>query len=656
MSAVSPALAPLSLTEALAESFAISPETWVSHRSQYKDPKWDFRQPGKVRSDSVPGARMVIDWHMYSMPVESRKFSKGVRVIGHLGAYIPEGMVLELQALAYLSLKMKPDVFGSRGKQSSKPNTVIPSIRSVICLLADIYASYEKMVEGHLGPPLICSICDISLEDLMEAMAASSRTDGAKLSNYLARLANPVMARFLPRPLEWNKHDLKELDFKKPPKREDYSPVLHDELFRLVSDTACADVKGFLELLHIEPSDKHEGPKKPTFSQQAGPMLWEHYVEIRHIDRETRQRTGKRTDNASHAERRQLERWFGVTPEVFQLYLSRVQRAAFTLIGLYTGGRYSDLTSFRGDCVAERYGMPVLLGTEVKRRPIDAPEDEDIWPAIPIMLDAIRCLQEISRVTFNPYLVSATYTVGVDEEPYPLSYTGFINAMNLYVEELDVSGRWERWRISANSLRHTLAYNLGRLGVNPVYISVQLKHLDDASRLYPADVTLGYGDQGQLAMLRAMGAEKASLEVVKEIFSSHARIAGGGKEAHLARRKAFFAGMEARGYTEEQILEMLARSGMPFVSVGGGFCGGKRAIPRKDGTLELPPCLGQLQCNPADCHQAIITERHIPHWQGIHFHNSKRVDDPRMAHAKAHFQAAADKALKVLDDLGAAPV
>lgn len=644
------ALAPLSVLEVLKEGFTIDPDARVSENSRYKDPFWDFREPGKHRSDSVPQSRLVFPWEYYATPLSQRHLKKSKRVPGHLLAYVPPSIVEELKVLAFFSLKLDPSTFSSRGKQQSKPNTVSMSIRAVVSLLSDIFASYEVLLEGHAEPLIEC-IADITLEDLREAASRSSRSDGDRLANYLRRLTHPIVGKHLRRRPEWNKHDVATLDFKTSSKRADYSPVMRDELFRLISDTACADIKGFLALLDMEPVDKHLASKKPTFTHSAGVALWELYVEIRRIDREHSHVTGRRTDNPSQRERDQMERWFGVTPDAFQPYISRVQRASFMVIGLYTGGRYTDLTSFADGCLTETYGMPMLLGTEVKRRGLEAPEDEDIWPAIPIMLDAVRCLKEISRVTFNPYLVAATYTVAVDEEPKPLSYGGFVGAMNIYLKEIDEGGRWKGVRITANYLRHTLAFNLGRLGVNPVYISIQLKHLDDAFRVLPPDVTLGYGDSGRLALLKAAGTERAALDATKELFSVNAPVAGGGAEEFRKRRKAFFEGEAAAGRSEEETMKRLAKLGLPFVSVGGGYCGGKRPIVNKDGSQKLPPCLGQLQCNPHHCHQAVVTQSHAHHWRTIYRQNKELAASPSMAHAKEHLEAAAREAAEVLDDL-----
>lgn len=649
-------LAKLTFTEVMKKGFTISPEARVSIHSKFADDTWDFRDEDKKRSAAVERSRQALDWWLYKTPVEDRTFPPGAPDHGHLRAFLPPSMLLELKTLAYLSIGLPGSDFGSGRAAPNKPSTVVASSRALICLFSDVYESYAKLVEPFGGAPFIRSVCDVMLDDIKEAVASSPLTHGEHLEYYLGRLASPLFAKFLPRPLEWNRHDLKDVSFKTPEKREDYSPVMRDELFRLLSDTACADVKGFLKLLQIQPKDKQKDRIKPTFTHYDGPALFEHYVKIRRTDREARQELGKKTNNASKGLRTSFRQWYGVSPDIFFNYVTRVQRAAFVLIGLYTGGRYSDLTTFTIKCVGKLHDMPVLFGTEVKHTDVDAQEDRDVWPAIPIMLDAITCLAEISKFTFNPYLVAPARTVPIDTEAGPYSYSGFLDALDLYLEEVDEAGRWEGVSISGNSLRHTLAYNLGRLGVNPVYISLQLKHLDDAFRAIPADMTLGYGNLGQLALVRATGGEKAALDSVKELFSSGARIGGGGAEEFKARRDVYFQGWAARGYTEEQVIQIIARDGLPFVSVGGGFCGGRRPSPQREGKSgKLPPCLGQLQCNPHDCHQGLVTPSHAPHWIGIARENEARAGDPDLAHSKEQLEEAARTAREVLKDIGIDP-
>ena len=57
----------------------------------------------------------------------------------------------------------------------------------------------------------------------------------------------------------------------------------------------------------------------------------------------------------------------------------------------------------------------MLKGTHTKHQDLNDEENADLWPAIPIMRDALKCLEEISRVTFNPYLISGCETVRLEQ-------------------------------------------------------------------------------------------------------------------------------------------------------------------------------------------------------------------------------------------------
>ena len=329
-----------------------------------------------------------------------------------------------------------------------------------------------------------------------------------------------------------------------------------------------------------------------------------------------------------------------------------MQRAAFTVIGLYTGARYSDLTTFTNLCIQTIHGVHVLTGTHVKHEALDAQEGADLWPAIPIMRDAVTCLQYIAQATFNPFLLSGSETVPLGATPRALSLNGFTAAITNYLHEIDTSGRWADWSINAHQLRHTLAHQLARADVGLLFIAHQLKHLHTALHALPPDVTMMYGNVGDLATQRALHSDSAYLEAAKELYSPDRPVAGGGAEAFIVRRKAYFEGMAAQGWTVDEVIENLAKQGLPFASVGIGYCGGRRDTLLKDGKKETPPCIGSLQCNPGACKQAVITRTHAPVWRKILDQNRTLAADPRMAHATEPLLASMHAAEQVLADLG----
>lgn len=644
---MTPPLTTVRLTDALNGRLIVKEHTRISAKSRFGDDFWDFTDSALVRLSTVRDARLRIDWAKYCTPREDDAYDD------HRGALITRQMVEELKMFAFLYLSL-PTAFGLRGVQSVKPQTLVPTLRALILLFSDVLRQYQ--IAGlpnasHGGP--IRSLSDVSLQDIRSVLRDFPRANGTVLSKGLKLLCSPVMATYLPA-LQWNTQDIKTLKFKLSEKRTDYKRVMPNELFRLLSNSACADVRGFLNFIGTKPHDQSvPAPSNSPLGVEIsdGSQFFADYLAIRETDREYTNRAGKKSNTGSQSLRKKFTRTYGVTPgETFQ-WLSRVQRAAFTIIGLYTGARYSDLTTFTKDCVQTIHGLHVLGGTHVKHQDLDAEEGVDLWPAIPIMRDAVACLEQISLVTCNPYLVSGTETVRIGDTPRALTDAGFTGAVNSYLKDIDTSGRWADWSLNPHQFRHTLAHQLARADVGLIFIAHQMKHLYTALHALPPDVTIMYGNIGNLATQRALHSESAYLEAAKELYSPDRPVAGGGASAFLERRKAYFEGMAAHGWTVDEVIENLAKQGLPFASVGIGYCGGRRDTLLKDGTKELPPCIGSLQCNPGVCKQAVITRTHAPAWSKIIEQNRKLADDPRMAHAKEPLLAAMEAAEQVLATL-----
>jgi hypothetical protein len=110
--------------------------------------------------------------------------------------------------------------------------------------------------------------------------------------------------------------------------------------------------------------------------------------------------------------------------------------------------------------------------------------------------------------------------------------------------------------------------------------------------------------------------------------------------------------MLAAGWSFEEIMEHLAQRGLSFADVGLGYCRGQKEIQNDDGSKQLPPCLGQLKCNPNRCKNAVIPESKIPIWLKMYEENKKRLNDPLMAHAKSEIEEFVNEAREVLKALG----
>ena len=635
----------LQWADELQRAHVLSPETRVSAVSSFGNDTWDFNDKRRVRLTSVPRSRLVLDWSLYADGAKEPSDD-------HRGAYLPRPMVEELKLLAFLALKV-PGVISTKSR-NPKPSTVVVLMRGLIRLFSEIYkASLLPGLPTSSHFSHLQSVSEITIRQLKKTLFDYPSADGNNLKRSLRWLAMPAFARYLPAgPVQWTASDLDTIDFRVPKARRDFNRVMPNDLFRQLSKMASSDVATFLAALSIERTDLVSEPHAGHPLFVLGRSAFEDYVRIRGKDRDSYEAKGKK-GLVSVTGRRRFRKTYGFSPSQFFELMCRTQRAAFTVVALYTGARYSDLTTFESGCIEKKHGAFVLRGTEVKMQPIAAPEGEDLWPAIPAIRDAVRCLEEISRFTFNQYLISATETVAAHATATPLSLAGYTGALNRYLRDIDASGRWANWHINPHQLRHTLAHQLARSDVGLVFIAHQMKHLHTALSALPPQVTLMYGNIGALALERATQSGAAYQEAAHLLFDPEAPVAGGGAEEFRQRRKAYFEGMVAQGYTVDQVINHVAAQGMPFASVGIGFCRGKRDFLLKDGTKEKPPCIGSLQCNPKRCQQALITQAHIPQWRKIHAQNVALSKDARMAHAGDVFAAAAAEAATVLAELGA---
>ncbi|HLK97213.1 MAG TPA: hypothetical protein VK364_05550, partial [Hymenobacter sp.] len=210
------------------------------------------------------------------------------------------------------------------------------------------------------------------------------------------------------------------------------------------------------------------------------------------------------------------------------------------------------------------------------------------------------------------------------------------------------------YRLATHRLRHMLALHMSRAGLGIAYISFHLKHVYQAYKRFQSvqDVTLGYGGIGNDIFNNAVGIQQANREIVHSVYHPQAPIAGPGAVAFKQNRAAYFTGMLAAGWQMEEIMEHLARRGLPMADVGLGYCQGRREIEQEDGSKALPPCLGQLKCNPNRCKNAVIPQSKAPIWLKIYNENKQRLNDPLMAHAKHEHEHFVEEARQVLTHLG----
>jgi hypothetical protein len=612
--------------------------TPVSPSSLFGDDVWYLYESGNERMRAYSAGDCTITW------VERR----GAEVYQPL----PESMIDVLRLLALLYLKAPASVVWRSNKATNHPFTVTQFIL-VLCRFFN--ALYEKSLLDDGTLPPVRSFADVTTRHLRETIKSLSGGNQKELKRGLIALTSHTLELACgENHVGWTAADVENLSFKPPEERSDYQRVFPNELFRLVSNSATADVVGFLEFIGEQPVSPVAGiiPEPFRSLRNDGPTVFQAYIDFRKR-RTDYKREGKTVAYGEGYKKQQYTlAAYGLNGDAVYGYLGRVRDAACSIIALYTGARYTELTGFKAGCLQKLGGMWFLVGTQIKQEDLNKPLDNDRWPAIPAIRDALRCLELFQKLTNNPYLIAGLETAFAGKER-PYSLGGLTLALKRYVRLVDTTGAWRDILISPHRCRHTLAHQLARADVGLVFIAHQMKHLHSALKAVPPQVTLMYGGISDLKMERAMAASVHQYELAKALYDPDAPVAGGGAEEFKARRKQYFEGMMAAGKTKEEVIQSLARLGVGLSSVGMGFCSGRRDIRLKDGTTEKPPCIGSLQCTPDSCRNALITKLHEPVWKKVESQNLELAERDDMKHARDELLRKANIAHGVLADLGA---
>lgn len=612
----------------------ISTQTVVSKNVRFGDDYWPLHDPENPRLKNYTEAGLAISW----------KNDKSTAY-----AALPWATIQVVKLFAFLYLHAPAIVCSRRrGNSRNHPQTVAQAVKPLLSFLAHVHE--KSLLEGG-ALPLAESLRDVSVRHLRESLRDWNFGRGSDLRRVLIYLASPAIKEacmgFAP---SWTPTDIRSLSFKESEARDDYEPVFPNPLFRLISNTATDDVTGFLRFVGETPASDAPGLIPSSFENLDGPAIFPAYVEYREQEFARHRSGGVTYGNGFQAKRNQLER-LGCTASEFLQYIRRVHEASCSLIALYTGARYSDLTGFKSGCLQRIRGMWFLVGTHIKHEDIDKPTDQDLWPAIPAMRDALRCLELITDVTKNDYLISGLNTV---EQGCGRAYSpsGLAQALIRYIGRIDEEGTWAEIQVSPHRCRHTLGHQLARADLGLPFIAHQLKHLHSALRAAPPQVTLMYGGIADLKFERAAQAPKLHLELAKSLYDPDSPLAGGGSEEFSQRRKQYFEGMQASGLTKDEIIRGLAAKAIPFSSVGMGYCLGRRQIKNKDGSTQKPACSGSLQCSPESCPNALITRQHTHLWKKVEKQNAELAERPEMRHARAELLEKSNRAKAILRQLG----
>ena len=152
--------------------------------------------------------------------------------------------------------------------------------------------------------------------------------------------------------LQWSTYDIKRLHWPKR-KEDDPIPSLPDALFALLSNTSADLVLEFHLLLGSATCDSSTESARAASIQRNWPRFREMYDS--YLGR--RQILRLKGPGWASVHTKRFVKAFGFEPRILSEFLFDVRVAAFQIILLYTGMRYSELASLQRGCLIKRNGI-----------------------------------------------------------------------------------------------------------------------------------------------------------------------------------------------------------------------------------------------------------------------------------------------------------
>lgn len=350
--------------------------------------------------------------------------------------------------------------------------------------------------------------------------------------------------------------------------------------------------------------------------------------------------------------------------DTLRVQINEIYYASCFIICQYMGARPEELSNIHLEhSFSEKDEVPVILSNVGKNEFENLKLFDEAWVRIPIMDDAFKVARMISSIYQNNYLLGNVDTLGPSQEQQEMTSSGMTNFFNNYLavclhynSSLTKQQKIKKIGFNPYYFRHTLAFQLHRMGVGLPLISFQLKHMVEGVERFTKDgaasvTTIDYGSIAESLVENKMQSDfyykQAEREKVLGLYNPDGAYVGKLGKEHKARIQKFFVGYMAAGYTVEEIIDQLVEQGIAIIDVGTGFCGGGR-----EDFDESLPCIGTLRCNPIRCKHAVVSQVHIPKWKELYISNKSKLAKEKEPEVKKQLIAVLDEAKMVLDDLG----
>jgi uncharacterized protein YukE len=292
----------------------------ISKQSVYGDDVWNWVDPSNPRLALYHPTYLKLDWAALKS-----KYDMTAEIIGDLKKY------------TFFRYAHSSSAYPET-KKNAHPHNLC---REVIELTK--FLSHLRKQLSSEGYSLINKLSDIQIEDLRSALS----TYQGKSIKYVKKAIKCLGSRILGQhlncgALNWNALDVNTLGWNS--KASHSYERIPEGAFRLLSNSATADVKHFLHAMGIKTQDSTKIGENENLYLSAYKnfkKLFKGYMTARNALREEREGKGHR----------KYQSWFqSIAHSVRQIsvLVDRARTAAQVIITLYTGARLSELTSLEG--------------------------------------------------------------------------------------------------------------------------------------------------------------------------------------------------------------------------------------------------------------------------------------------------------------------
>ena len=609
---------------------AILPTSAVNEYCLFGSQRWPLNPPESLKATTAGEHSVVISWP----PIYER---------------LPHGVADDLKIFAY--------IYAARPYLIGRPR--IPDAVTIVTRIRALVTTLCRLMEEKR----FTSFREISLVAVVEYLRTAKNLNQVKAAFLL--LCHPNVGKFLVgRFFPFNATQLRRAlqDAPPIPSTKVDSPgdilgmpklgyqVLPAPLFLFFTTENQKIIGIFLTLMGVVVCDDNfdiRQVEEELACWKNFKNAFKSYVRLRKLTRG--EPDAKKRDALGTSLEREFYKTYGFRVGAFADFLDQAQMAGISQILLYTGMRYEEITLLQKGCLRSDAWGQSIYSTEVKRRKRSSKEVRptvelfDKWVAIDILVDAVHVLETLCDIKGTKWLTATVNGNQSDRKQKvgPMGNNTLNGRLKKYLISIDKSGAFSNWRLHCHQFREGLVDQLARMEVRLSYISVQLKHLSYAaqamSRGIPAKSTLGYGNLPRVLLATITGAdavERGRMEVASGLWGEGKNFAGAGADAHKKRVEAFFQGTALFGESRREYIQNLARNPLPIFVSGVGVCTLNLAVSKE--LLEIPPCLGDLHCNPRDCNNSVVPETHREAIERRLARNKLRASDPTFSHAK-HF-------------------